>query len=207
MTIRQQLSDRIQAEQKKIDTLNAALPDLRERLRLAEEQADHIEGLMLLNKSDGDVQRPDVSEQHLMNAKRAERDRRRDVERTEREARLATVMHAELTRALQTVKDAKVDEQLANLENQLPKAAKAITDAWLQYEKAALQAEEIRDELQRLKQLVPVRSVRVSLSKPIPTVPDLERIRRTHPRNNLGHPANVLQKLGYVDLAQKLQGR
>ncbi len=207
MTIEQQLQDRIRREAEIIDNHNAALPDLRERLRLAEEQADHIEAQLLLNDADTDIELAGVTQQHLMNAKREERDRRRELERTERDIRVCTVMHAELEKTLQTVQQAQVDKQLADLEQRLPTIAEDLTEAWLAYETAARAADDLQRDLKRLKQLVPVRSVRVSLSARIPKLPALERIRATHPRNSQAHPANVLRKLGYPELAARIEDR
>jgi len=196
MTIAQAIQERIKQQKENIETLTAAVPDLRERLRLAEEQADRIEALQLLNESDGDVQVPEVSEAQLRNAKRAERD-----------LRLAAVMQEELEKTLKAVKAAKVDQQLKALEDRVPKIAQGLTDAWLQYEKVAAQADELYADLRHLKQLVPVKGVPVSLSRPVPAFPDLERLRKSKPTNNLSHPAKIMQKLGYTDLSKKLQGR
>ena len=207
MTIAQAIQERIKQQKENIETLTAAVPDLRERLRLAEEQADRIEALQLLNESGGDVQVPEVSEAQLRNAKRAERERRRDLERAERDLRLAAVMQEELEKTLKAVKAAKVDQQLKALEDRVPKIAQGLTDAWLQYEKVAAQADELYADLRHLKQLVPVKGVPVSLSRPVPAFPDLERLRKSKPTNNLSHPAKIMQKLGYTDLSKKLQGR
>lgn len=207
MSVLQTIRNRIGREQERIENLEASLPGLRERHDRAERQADQLEADHLLHEAaTGTLDVPDVTDESLRRAKVAAHQRRHEVERTEREVRLARILTDRLEHLADTLETQDVDGQLADLDERVPKVAEHLVQAWEAFEAAASEADAIKREHARLRSLVPVKGIPVSLTRPVPRFPFLEDVRARKPHESMRHPASVLRKLGYDDLADRVQG-
>jgi hypothetical protein len=95
----------MQQEDENIRNLEEQLPTLQQRFELAQAHADQVEASNLLQDAASDVlnmEQP-ATDKDLQNAKRAERERRQEVETAERDLRISRLLRDKLEKGLHTL--------------------------------------------------------------------------------------------------------
>ena len=206
MSIITRMKERLAREEERLEALTASLPGLQERLAIAERHAEATEADILTREAtEGILNDPaGPTEESLRHAKLAVYQRRREVEQTERGIRLADALAGRMREVIEQAERMDLDGRLAKLDDRIPKVAKRMAEAWIAFEKAASEADDLKREQQTLKKLVPIRGMPVSVTNRIPRFPALEDLRHKGPGKSMAHPAAILRSHGYDDLADRI---